>query len=87
MTVEIKPETERLVAEEIREGRVHSVDELIVHGINALRQGFDVVHADTAHSIEAGRRKSLYELLTQYPFHGSELNLERRDEDPRAVDL
>ena len=32
MTVELKPETERLVQEEIRRGHFHSVDEVIVQG-------------------------------------------------------
>jgi hypothetical protein len=82
MTVELKPETERLLQEEIRNGRVHSVDELIVHGVNALRQKADVSHGDAQM-----RRKSLYELLTEPPFHGSELSLERQKDYPRPVDL
>jgi hypothetical protein len=32
-------------------------------------------------------RKKLYDLLTQPPFAGSELNLERQKDYPRPVDL
>ncbi len=37
MTINLKPETERLVQEEIQSGRFHSVDELIVEGVRAWR--------------------------------------------------
>ena len=38
MTIEINPETERLVQEEIRSGRFHSVDELIAASLTAWRE-------------------------------------------------
>ncbi len=38
MTVELKPETEKPVQEEIRRGHFHSVDEVIVRGVDALRE-------------------------------------------------
>jgi Arc/MetJ-type ribon-helix-helix transcriptional regulator len=38
MTVELKPETERLVQEEIKSGHFHTVDELIVQGVHAWRE-------------------------------------------------
>jgi putative addiction module CopG family antidote len=37
MTVNLKPETERLVREEIESGRFRSVDELIVESVRVLR--------------------------------------------------
>ena len=76
MTVELKPETERLVQEEIRLGRFHSVDEIIVQGIYALREKSNA-EQDIARSRP---RKKLYELLTRPAFAGSELNLERQKE-------
>ena len=81
MTVELKPDTERLVQEEIRRGHFHSVDELIVAGVNAWRE---------KHQVEASTprpRKKLYDLLTQPPFAGSELTIERQKDDPRPIDL
>jgi Arc/MetJ-type ribon-helix-helix transcriptional regulator len=38
MSIELKPETERLVQEEIRSGNFQSIDELIVEGVRALRE-------------------------------------------------
>jgi Arc/MetJ-type ribon-helix-helix transcriptional regulator len=38
MSIELKPETERLIQEEIRTGHFQSVDELIVEGVRALRE-------------------------------------------------
>jgi hypothetical protein len=79
MTVELKPETERLVKEEIKNGHFRSVDGLITEGVNAWR---------AQHRAEASRpRKNLFELLTQAPFAGSNLDLERQRDYPRPVDL
>jgi Arc/MetJ-type ribon-helix-helix transcriptional regulator len=38
MTITLKPETERLVEEEIQSGHFHSVDEIIVQGVQARRE-------------------------------------------------
>ncbi len=38
MSIELKPETEQLVLEEIRNGHFQSIDELIVQGLRALRE-------------------------------------------------
>jgi hypothetical protein len=84
MVVELKPETERLVQEEIRRGHVHSLDQLIVEGVTALRE-----KSAAAHGLAASPkpRKKLYELLTHPPFAGSELDLSRGNDDPRPFDL
>ena len=84
MTVELKPETEQLVQDELRRGPFHSVDEVIVQGIYALREKSRETEAPIP---RPKPRKSLYELLTQPPFAGSELNLERQTDYPRPVDL
>ena len=69
--------------EEIRSGHVHSVDELIVHGVHALRE-----KSKLAQAVPPSKpRKHLYDLLTQPPFAGSELNLERQKDYPRPIDL
>ncbi len=53
MTIEIKPETERLVKSEMANGQFHSIDELIVKGIHAL-------HGDVERpfSAKSGKRRS-----------------------------
>jgi Arc/MetJ-type ribon-helix-helix transcriptional regulator len=61
--VQLKPETEQLVQEEIRSGHFDSVDELIVQGINAWREK----HRVESTTDPPKARKRLYELLTQPP--------------------
>ena len=39
MAINLKPETERLVQEELRNGHFHSVDEMIVEGVHSSREG------------------------------------------------
>ena len=82
MIVELKPETELLVLEEIRNGHVVSVDELIVYGVNAVREKFSTMPQPRTPS-----GKKLYDLLTQPPFAGCELRIKRVKEYPKAVDL
>lgn len=38
MTIDIKPETERVVRKELRDGHFRSVDELILSGVQAWRE-------------------------------------------------
>jgi Arc/MetJ-type ribon-helix-helix transcriptional regulator len=83
VTLELKPETQRLVQDEISRGHFHTVDELIVEGVRAWREKHDT-EPDAALKRP---RKHLYDLLTQPPFTGSELNLKRQDDYPRPVDL
>ena len=81
--MQLKPETERLVQEEIRSCHFDSVDELIVKGIHAWREKNRIEPT----TVPSKPRKRLYDLLTQPPFAGSELNLERQKDYPRPVDL
>jgi hypothetical protein len=37
MTIQLKPETERLVQEELKSGHFHSIDEIILQGIRSRR--------------------------------------------------
>jgi Arc/MetJ-type ribon-helix-helix transcriptional regulator len=79
MAVDLKPETEQLVQEEIEKGHFHSVDELITEGVHAWR---------AQHGLNSAiERKSLFDLLTQPPFAGSDLDLERQRDYPRPIDL
>jgi hypothetical protein len=72
--VELKPETEELVQEELRSGHVQTVDKLIVYGVHALRE-----KPRRESSITGGSsRKHIYELLTHRPFAGSGLKVERQ---------
>jgi hypothetical protein len=85
MTVELKPETERLVREELRSGHVETVDELIVHGVHALREKSKAAQAATVPP--RSPRKNLADFLSESPFAGSEIDLERQQDYGRPVDL
>ena len=83
--MELKPETEQLVQEEIRRGHIHSVDELIVYGVRALREKHHV--KPTAAAPPRKPRKNLADFLMESPFTGSEIDLERQQDYGRPVEL
>ena len=83
MTIELKPEQERIIREAIESGHFRSPDEVLDYAFAALRERSDVAQA----AVPARPCKKLYDLLAQSPFAGSELNLERRKNYPRPVDL
>jgi len=39
MLIELKPETETLVQQELQNGNFHTIDEMIVEGVRARREG------------------------------------------------
>lgn len=79
VAITLKPETERLLREELVRGRFDSADELIAEAVSALRE--------KSRNQSARPRKSLLEVLSEPPFAGSELNLERQPDLPRSLDL
>ena len=82
MTVELKPETERLVREELQSGHVQTVDELVVHGVHAVREKSKSVAAPPRKP-----RKNLADFLLESPLAGSEIDLERQQDYDRPIDL
>jgi Arc/MetJ-type ribon-helix-helix transcriptional regulator len=84
VTVQLKPETERLVQEEIKNGHVRSVDELIVQGVRALREKS---RAGKHASGPRKPRKNLADVLSGPSFAGSDLDLTRQEDYPRPLDL
>lgn len=82
MTVDLKPETERLLQEEIKNGHFYTVDELIVQGVHAWREKLRV------EPIPARKpKKNFAQFLLDSPLPGSGLNLERQKDYPRPIDL
>ena len=77
--MQIKPETERLVQEEINQGHFHSVDELIVEGVYAWREKHQVEQAgETPATLSRPeKKKSLAQLFAESPFKGLSMNFER----------
>ena len=64
---------------------VRTVDELIVHGVQALRQKSKLTQADAVPSRKP--RMNLADLLSESTFAGSEIGLERQQDYGRPVDF
>ena len=67
------PETERLVQEEIQRGHFHSVDEVVVQGVYALREKFK-----GAPGPPRKPRKNFADFLSESPFAGSDMEIWNR---------
>ena len=84
MALELKPETERVVRDELRRGCFMSADELIVKGVEALRE-------KSARAQPAVKRRktrpNLADFLMASPFAGSDIDLDRRQDYGRPVGL
>jgi len=82
MPLSLKPETERLVHDELRQGHFRSVDEIILHGITAWRE------KNTEPSVPAnGEKPNLADFLRNSPLAGSGLDAPRSPDYPRPADL
>jgi Arc/MetJ-type ribon-helix-helix transcriptional regulator len=84
MNIEINPETERLVQDEIRSGHFRSVDDLIVASVRAWRERN---LASTAEGPLHTKVDNLSDLLLNSPLAGANLDLERSQDYPRPVDI
>jgi len=80
--VQLKPETEQLVQEEISSGHFHSVDELITEGVYAWREKHQLLDSTPREPL-----KNLADFLLESPFAGSDLDLERERDYGRPLDL
>lgn len=75
MTIELKPEQERMIQEEIASGHFRNTDEVLDHALAALRE-------------KQGRNpKSLVEFFRQSPFVGMEMKFERSPDTGRKIEL
>lgn len=80
MTINLKPDQERIIQAEIASGHFHNPEEVIDHALAALQ--------------EKGRqravqrpRKNLAQFLMESPLAGAELNLERLKDYGRPLEL
>jgi Arc/MetJ-type ribon-helix-helix transcriptional regulator len=80
MTIQLTPEDEKLIQERLRSGAFHSVAEVIHHAL--VSSPLPELPSDSKKP-----RKNLADVLSQPPFAGSELNLERIRDYPRPVNL
>ena len=83
MRLELKPETEQLVQEEIQQGHFRSLDELIVEGIHAWREK----HEPPVQRPGPEGRKNLAQLFAESPFKGLSMDFERFSDVLPPADL
>ena len=80
--MELNPEIERWVQEEIQRGHFHSVEEAIELAVSALRD------KSLSEQFPARKRKKNFaQFLLDSPLPGSGLKLERQKDYPRPIDL
>ena len=77
MTINLKPEQERIFHEEIES--YHSPDEVVDHALAALQE--------KRHQRRASPRKNLAQFLMESPLAGAELRMERQKDYGRPIDL
>jgi hypothetical protein len=81
MTIELKPEDEKLIQEKLRSGAFASIEELIHCALMSLST------PDPTPPQPKPPRRNLAEFLMESPFAGAELDLERRKQYVRAIEL
>lgn len=82
MTIQLKPQQERIIQEEIRSGHFRSPDEVLDHALAALLE-----KEHKAEPTKNPRKQTLSEFLMNSPLAGSELNLEREKDPGRTIEL
>ena len=76
MTIQLTPEDEKLILEQLRFGQFQTVEEVIHHALLTL----STQHNSATPSMP---RKKLIDVLSKSPFAGSELDLERIRDYPK----
>jgi Arc/MetJ-type ribon-helix-helix transcriptional regulator len=82
MTIELKPEQERIIREEIQSGRFRSPDEVLDYALAVLRERS--LPPKTGPQMP---KKNLVELFAESPFKGLEMNFDRFPDILPPVDL
>lgn len=87
MTIELQPEDEKLVQEKLRSGAFRSVHELIHRALVCLPAVESSVAAASPLPPPRPPGQNLSDFLKNSPFAGAELDLERRKQYVRPVEL
>ena len=74
MTIQLKPEQERIIQEEIQSGHFHNPEEVLDHALAALRE-------------RQKTPKSLVQFFRESPFVGMEMKFERSQDIRRKIEL
>jgi len=80
MTIDLKPEQERLIQAEIASGHFRNPEEVLDHALAALQE-------KEHNRVATAPRKNLAQFLMESPLAGAELNLERQEDYGRPIDL
>ena len=80
MTIELKPEQERILEEALRQGRFQSVEQALDEALKSI------VPSKPAPKLEAGK-KSLLQFFRESPFVGMEMKFERSPDTGRKIEL
>jgi Arc/MetJ-type ribon-helix-helix transcriptional regulator len=80
MTIDLKPEQERIIQAEIARGHFRNAEEVLDHALAALQEK---EHKDEARAPQ----RNLAQFLMESPLAGAELNLERQKDYGRPIDL
>jgi Arc/MetJ-type ribon-helix-helix transcriptional regulator len=82
MTIELKPEQERIIREEIQSGHFRNAEEVLDHALAALRE-----RNSSSVTGEKKSRKNFAQFLMESPLAGSGLDLERDKDSGRDIEL
>jgi Arc/MetJ-type ribon-helix-helix transcriptional regulator len=82
MTIELKPEQERIIREEITNGHFRNADEVLDHALAALLEKNCSLKSEPKKP-----RKNLAQFLLESPLAGSGLEFERDKDRGRDIEL
>jgi Arc/MetJ-type ribon-helix-helix transcriptional regulator len=74
MTIQLTPEQERIILEEIQSGHFHTPDEVLDRALAALRD-------------KTRQPKSIVQFFRESPFVGEEMKFERSQDTGRKIEL
>ena len=85
MTIQIKPEQERVIGRAIEAGLIETADQAVEVGVETIRQR--LVRLEGRRMMRVAPADNLVALFANSPFAGLNIDFER-DEDPgRAIEL
>jgi hypothetical protein len=87
MTIDLKPEQERVVGRAIRAGLIQNADEVVEVGVETIRLRLEAHNHDALGAKDALTVEGLVELFANSPFAGLDMDFERDPDTGREVKL
>jgi hypothetical protein len=82
MTIQIKPEQERVIGQAIEAGLIETADQAIEVGMETIRR-----RLDGRHEVSVAPASNLVALFANSPFAGLNIDFEREEDPGRTVEL